>query len=82
LQNYIVPRVTLEDWPANFYIAELLNANMFDPRPNEGKNGQPVVIPSHKVLRMQQLFQVNRFNLMASDRIPLDRSLPDVRKKR
>lgn len=61
---------------------ELLNANLFDPRPNEGKNGQPVMIPSHELLKMQQLFQINRFNLMASDRIPLDRSLPDVRKKR
>jgi len=55
---------------------------MFDPRPNEGKNGQAVVIPSHELLKMQQLFQINRFNLMASDRIPLDRSLPDMRKKR
>lgn len=63
-------------------VTELLNANMFDPRPNEGKNGQPVMIPSHELLKMQQLFQINRFNLMASDRIPLDRSLPDVRKKR
>jgi polypeptide N-acetylgalactosaminyltransferase len=55
---------------------------MFDPHPNEGKNGQAVVIPSHQLLKMQQLFQINRFNLLASDRIPLDRSLPDVRKKR
>lgn len=31
---------------------------------------------------MQQLYQINRFNLMASDRIPLNRTLPDVRKKR
>ncbi|XP_021919477.1 polypeptide N-acetylgalactosaminyltransferase 1-like isoform X2 [Zootermopsis nevadensis] len=61
---------------------ELLNSNMFDPRPNQGKDGQPVVIPSHELLKMQQLFHINRFNLMASDRIPLNRSLPDVRKKR
>lgn len=63
-------------------VSELLNANMFDPRPNEGKDGQPVVIPSRELLKMQQLFHINRFNLMASDRIPLNRSLPDVRKKR
>lgn len=63
-------------------VLELLNANMFDPRPNEGKNGQPVMIPSHELLKMQQLFHINRFNLMASDRIPLNRTLPDVRKKR
>ncbi|ODM95842.1 Polypeptide N-acetylgalactosaminyltransferase 3 [Orchesella cincta] len=30
---------------------------------------------------MNKLFQINRFNLMASDRIPLNRSLPDVRRK-
>lgn len=60
---------------------ELLNTNAFDPKPNEGKNGQPVIIPSFLSARMHQLFHINRFNLMASDRIPLDRNLPDVRKK-
>nr|CAD7395666.1 unnamed protein product [Timema poppensis] len=61
---------------------ELLNANLFSPRPQEGKLGQPVMIPSHEMPRMQELYHINRFNLMASDRIPLNRSLPDVRKKR
>ncbi|XP_055306428.1 polypeptide N-acetylgalactosaminyltransferase 3 isoform X2 [Sitodiplosis mosellana] len=31
---------------------------------------------------MQQQFSINRFNLLASDRIPLNRTLPDVRKKK
>nr|CAD7595833.1 unnamed protein product [Timema genevievae] len=61
---------------------ELLNANLFSPRPQEGKLGQPVMIPSQEMPRMQELYHINRFNLMASDRIPLNRSLPDVRKKR
>ena len=64
------------------YIAEVINKNMFSPLPYAGKNGEPVVIPSKDFSTMQQLFQINRFNLMASDRIPLNRSLPDVRKKR
>lgn len=54
---------------------------MFNPRPYEGKNGNPVMIPPKDFFMMKQLFQINRFNLMASDRIPLNRSLPDVRKK-
>lgn len=61
---------------------ELINKNMFDPRPFEGREGNPVVIPPKDFSRMQQLFQINRFNLMASDRIPLNRTLPDVRRKR
>lgn len=61
---------------------EIINKNMFNPRPFEGRNGEPVIIPSKDFFKMQQLYQINRFNLMASDRIPLNRSLPDVRKKR
>lgn len=61
---------------------ELINSNLFDPRPNEGKDGQPVFVSPHQLARSQQLFHINRFNLLASDRIPLNRTLPDVRKKR
>ncbi|XP_014203524.2 glycerol kinase-like [Copidosoma floridanum] len=60
---------------------ELINKNMFDPRAYEGTNGSPVQIPAKDFQLMQQLFQINRYNLLASDRIPLNRSLPDVRKK-
>ncbi|KAK7580272.1 hypothetical protein V9T40_000901 [Parthenolecanium corni] len=56
--------------------SELLNNNnyAFDPKPNEGRNGQPVII-IHSFLsaKMRNLFHINRFNLMTSDRIPLDR---------
>ncbi|XP_059612994.1 polypeptide N-acetylgalactosaminyltransferase 3 isoform X2 [Phlebotomus argentipes] len=34
------------------------------------------------MVRMQQSFQINRFNLLASDRISLNRTLPDVRRIR
>ncbi|XP_046753760.1 polypeptide N-acetylgalactosaminyltransferase 3-like isoform X2 [Diprion similis] len=60
---------------------DLLNKNMFNPRPYEGRDGHPVMIPPKDFILMKQLFQINRFNLLASDRIPLNRSLPDVRKK-
>lgn len=48
--------------------------------PGEGEHGNPVSVPSRDVLKMQHIFQVNRFNLMASDRVSLNRSLPDVRR--
>lgn len=56
-----------------------LNTNNYDPIPGEGEMGNPVVIPSKDLLLMQQLFQINRFNLLASDRISVNRSLSDVR---
>lgn len=61
---------------------EMLNTNNFHPLPLAGKDGNPVVIEPKDLLTMQQLFQINRFNLLASDRIPLNRTLPDVRRKK
>lgn len=58
---------------------EFLNTNNFDPIPGEGDDGNPVVIPSKDLLLMQQLFQINRFNLLASDRMSANRTLQDVR---
>jgi polypeptide N-acetylgalactosaminyltransferase len=58
---------------------DFLNTNNYDPIPGEGEDGQPVVIPSKDLLLMQQLFQINRFNLLASDRMSVNRSLQDVR---
>jgi len=60
---------------------EILNANMYNPDPKAGQNGEAVLIPSFESPKMNRLFQVNRYNLMASDRIPLNRTLPDARRK-
>ncbi|KAI5750546.1 hypothetical protein M8J76_016527 [Diaphorina citri] len=59
---------------------EIINSNLYDPKPNEGRNGVPVNLPSHLHAKAQQLYQINRFNLLVSDRIPVNRTLPDVRK--
>lgn len=61
---------------------DLLDKNDFSPIQGEGDNGKPVVIPPRDMLIMQQQFTINRYNLLASDRMPLNRSLPDVRKKK
>lgn len=60
----------------------MLNSNDFHPQPEAGRGGNPVVVEPKDLLKMQQVFQINRFNLLASDRIPLNRTLPDVRRKR
>lgn len=48
---------------------------------NSGENGQPVYLPPGEQSRANQLYYVNRFNLVVSDRISVNRSLPDVRRR-
>lgn len=82
--NYIrnIVRFSKREKYILFFFTDIINKNFFDPRPFEGKNGEPVIIHPKDFYKMQQLYQINRFNLMVSDRIPLNRSLPDVRKKK
>lgn len=44
-----------------------------------GDGGKAVAVPPEKQDEMKKLFQVNQFNLLASDLMSLNRSLPDYR---
>ena len=41
--------------------------------------GRPVVISEDRQIEMKEKFKVNQFNLLATDLISANRSLPDVR---
>ena len=44
-----------------------------------GEMGRPVVINEDRQAEMKQKFKINQFNLLATDLISANRSLPDVR---
>lgn len=44
-----------------------------------GEEGKGVSIPSDQEAIMKEKFKLNQFNILASDKISLNRSLPDVR---
>jgi len=44
-----------------------------------GEMGRPVQLPSSQAALMKEKFRLNQFNLLASDSISMNRSLPDVR---
>lgn len=44
-----------------------------------GENGTAVEIDEDELDTKNELYKLNQFNLLASDRIALNRSLPDVR---
>jgi len=52
----------------------------FSFNPNgPGEMGKAVVIPKEKEEEKKEKFKINQFNLLASEMIALNRSLPDVR---
>lgn len=44
-----------------------------------GEMGRPVVISDDQQVEMKEKFKINQFNLLATDLISANRSLPDVR---
>uniref|UniRef100_A0A914W963 Polypeptide N-acetylgalactosaminyltransferase n=1 Tax=Plectus sambesii TaxID=2011161 RepID=A0A914W963_9BILA len=60
---------------------EQLNANNYKPVGDAGEMGKAVKLNAMEEKLADDIWSVNQFNLVASDRIAFNRSLPDVRKK-
>lgn len=57
-----------------------LNANRYKPVEGVGEHGEPVYLKDSENIQSKRLWHINKFNIMASDRISVNRSVPDVRK--
>ncbi|XP_024591705.1 polypeptide N-acetylgalactosaminyltransferase 13 isoform X2 [Neophocaena asiaeorientalis asiaeorientalis] len=62
-------------FPGGAVVETVISRNQEGP----GEMGKAVLIPKDDQEKMKELFKINQFNLMASDLIALNRSLPDVR---
>lgn len=60
---------------------EEMNRNGYSPVPGAGEMGEPVQLSPLEASKMRRYYDVNKFNLLVSDRISLNRTLPDVRRK-
>lgn len=79
--RYVGPKLDWSDSAGGLNLsAEILNTNNYDPDPEMGRDGRPVYLPGYPKDQMQLLYSINRFNLVASDKISVDRRLPDPRK--
>ena len=57
-----------------------LNHNGYRPQEGAGEKGQPVFLSGQEGRMAKRLWHINKFNLVVSDKIALNRSLQDVRK--
>ncbi|VDO95189.1 unnamed protein product [Soboliphyme baturini] len=61
------------------FTQEELNINQYSPVPGMGEMGRPVKMNAVEEVRSMKLFAINQFNIVASDLMAVNRSLPDVR---
>ncbi|CAI5445692.1 unnamed protein product [Caenorhabditis angaria] len=57
-----------------------LNANNYSPIENWGESGRAVRLEPAQQKEADEIFPINQFNLYVSDRISVNRTIPDVRK--
>lgn len=65
-----------------FNFAEIINANNYAPIEGAGEGGRPVQLSQREIIPARELYALHSYNIYVSDRISINRSLPDMRSER
>lgn len=63
-------------------VSELIHSNNYAPVPGAGEGGRPVQLSPRELIKAKELYTLHSYNILVSDRISINRSLPDMRSER
>ncbi|KAL0871260.1 hypothetical protein ABMA27_005016 [Loxostege sticticalis] len=58
---------------------EAVHSNNYAPVEGAGEGGRPVVLSQRELITARELYSLHSYNILVSDKISINRSLPDVR---
>ncbi|XP_028042286.1 polypeptide N-acetylgalactosaminyltransferase 3-like, partial [Bombyx mandarina] len=58
---------------------EIMHTNNYSPVPGAGEGGRPVQLSPRELITARELYTLHSYNILVSDRIAINRSLPDMR---
>ncbi|CAH0589007.1 unnamed protein product [Chrysodeixis includens] len=58
---------------------EVINSNNYAPVPGAGEGGRPVQLSPRELITARELYSLHSYNILVSDKIAINRSLPDMR---
>ncbi|XP_041982007.1 polypeptide N-acetylgalactosaminyltransferase 3-like [Aricia agestis] len=59
--------------------AETINSNNYNPIKGAGEGGRPVQMSQREIITARELYSLHSYNILVSDKISINRSLPDMR---
>ncbi|XP_047992755.1 polypeptide N-acetylgalactosaminyltransferase 1-like [Leguminivora glycinivorella] len=58
---------------------DIINSNNYAPVKGAGEGGRPVQLAQRELITARELYQLHSYNILVSDKISINRSLPDMR---
>ncbi|XP_049705813.2 polypeptide N-acetylgalactosaminyltransferase 3 [Helicoverpa armigera] len=61
---------------------DVIHKNNYAPVPGAGEGGRPVQLSQRELITARELYSLHSYNILVSDKISINRSLPDMRSDR